>query len=125
MTITTSKPQASVAELFIVLGIAFGQFIVSSLQSFVYRAAQLPGAEHLIVFTDEVLISIVSFEIAMGLICYVILAVRGWTLEDFNLRPSWKLTAIGFLLVGLDYLLFNVAFWLVGLLIGTQILESV
>ncbi|PZD72092.1 hypothetical protein C1752_03958 [Acaryochloris thomasi RCC1774] len=124
-TPTTSKRQNSVAELVIVLGLAFGQFILVSLQSFFYRVFQIPGAEQPIVFTDELFINLIGYEIVVGLLCCTILAARGWTLSDFHLRPSWKLTAVGFLLVAADYALYNTSHFLAGLVFGVQMLESV
>lgn len=124
MTTTISKPQASVTELIIVLGIAFGQFIAVSLQSFVSHAAQLSNAEQVVAFSDELLIDLVGYEIFVGLMCCIILAVRGWTLADFHLRPSWKLTAIGFLLLGLHYAMYYATYSLMALMIGTQVLEA-
>jgi uncharacterized protein len=125
MNTTTSDKQASFVELFVVLGLAFGSSIMISLQTFVRGVVQSPGNRQPIVYTDAALIDLISFEIVVGLLCLTLLAARGWTLSDFYLRPTWRLTAIGFLLVGVDYVLYNTAYALMGLMLGTQALAAV
>jgi uncharacterized protein len=125
MNITTSENQASFVELFVVLGLAFGSSIVISLQTFVHSVIQLPGNGQPIIYTDAAFIDLISFEIVVGLLCFTLLAARGWTLDDFDLRPTWKLTAIGFLLVGIDYVLYNAAYAFIELILGTQALNAV
>ena len=80
MDITTSEKQASLAELVVVLGLAFGSSTVISLQTFVGYFIQPLRAGQPILYTDTALISLIGFEVAVGLLCLAILAARGWTL---------------------------------------------
>lgn len=91
-----------IAEFFIVVGIAFGYFIWSSLAAL---AATSP-APHI---TDTHLAFLVFYEIGVFAALWTFLRYRGWTFRRLGLKPGWRESAVGIGIAGAAYAIYLLA----------------
>src|SRR6202008_699756 len=77
-------------EFLIVVSWAFGRFIFSSIMSI--------GAPADSTYTNQALVSVLVVELMQFAFLVWFLHVRGWTLEKFGLRVTWRSSAGGVLL---------------------------
>lgn len=93
------------AEFILVVGIAFGYFILSSLLVLVRPA----GTAHM---SQASFKGLIVHEILVFLLLWGFLHVRGWRLRELGLTPSWRDSLVGVGIAVLCYMVFFVA-WLV------------
>jgi len=86
-------------EFATVITIAFGSFIYYSAAEFLGGPMTGADAETQQYFTDAALIALVVQEMFVLAILSVLLRMRGWSLGDFDIRVSWRLTVAAVLLV--------------------------
>jgi CAAX protease family protein len=91
-------------EFILVIGIAFGQFIVFSIASLLAG----PGSDdHM--FDNGHLVYLVVYELIAGSIVALILWRNGWRLHDFKLQPSLAATGQGVALACAGWLVYYLA----------------
>lgn len=98
-------------EFAIVTIAGFGYFIFTSLVWLFYGLSATADIRTP-VLSDAGLYSIVVYEIAALLLIANFLNLRGWSIQDFNLHVSWKLTGAGILLA-LGYYVVYYFTWIV------------
>jgi uncharacterized protein len=103
-------------EFALVIGIAFGQFIVVSVASLL---AGPSGGENRL-FDNGHLSSLLVYESIAGLLVGLILWRAGWRLRDFNLQPSWAATASGIGLAVAGWLVYYLAAILAHITLGSM-----
>ncbi|MHC4208048.1 MAG: hypothetical protein ACYSTT_25615, partial [Planctomycetota bacterium] len=84
-------------EFAIVTIAGFGYFTYSSLLWFLYGLT-VPADLSSAVVNDSSLYALVEYEILALLIIALFLKYRGWSIRDFNLQITWRLTGAGILL---------------------------
>jgi uncharacterized protein len=99
-------------EFGIVVGLAFGLFVVTSLLVGFHLVEQLHQ-------TPARLTRLVIFELAAMAVLFPFLRVRGWSFEKIGLRPTFKDTGIGVLLFLAAYAAWF-AVWIATVLISRQ-----
>lgn len=99
-------------EFILVIGIAFGWFIVSSLQGFTEFFSNAPPADPLATDAQD-LYRIMRFEAIALLLIATLLRVRDWPLWQVNLQITWRTTLAGVGLAGAALLIYFVALTLV------------
>lgn len=105
------------AEFAIVTIAGFGYFIFTSLVWLLYGLAATAGISTA-VLSDAGLYSIILYEIAALLLIANFLNLRGWSIQDFNLHLSWKLTGAGILLAIAFYVIYYFLWIVVEVLLG-------
>src|SRR5437762_10899906 len=78
------------AEFWLIVLVSFGYFIVGSSLAFVTHRGH--------VLSDRWAVGIVVFELLVALFVVWIGQIRGWTLGNLGLRPTWRYTGAGVLL---------------------------
>jgi membrane protease YdiL (CAAX protease family) len=99
------------AEFVIVTTTGFGYFTFTSLVWFLYILTA-PADFSMPALSDTDLYSIVGYEIIALLLISNFLYLRGWSMRDFNLQLSWRLTGAGILLA-LAYYFIYYFLWIV------------
>ena len=82
------------------IGIGFGLAIVANAVGIVRQVSAHPvtSTHNNIGLTNSGIVTAVVFQLcALGIILWIG-RIRGWSLKNFGLRPSWRLTAAGVLL---------------------------
>jgi membrane protease YdiL (CAAX protease family) len=98
-------------EFAAVITIAFGSFIYYSAVEFLGGSmVGAAGAESVPYETDASLIALVVHEIVALVIVAVFLRMRGWSLNDFDMRISWRLSAVAVLLFVLDSVIYHFSY---------------
>ena len=87
-------------EFCVVMGIGFGLAIVANVAVILRHVSSQPvaGGTNDMGITNSGIITAVVLQLFELAIILWIGRIRGWSLESFGLRPSWRLTAAGVLL---------------------------
>jgi membrane protease YdiL (CAAX protease family) len=99
---------STTAEFVIVITVAFGFFVVVNIVDVI--SPQPPTR-----FSDAQLVSLLAYEIGIGVPLLAFLYMRGWTVERIGLRPSLADTGVGVGLSLMGYFAFYAAYWMVAL----------
>jgi membrane protease YdiL (CAAX protease family) len=75
-------------EFFLVIGIAFGQFAVRSVQTLLAAAAGGPAADA--IFDQTHLLHVMGYELTVLPLLLALLWRGGWGLQHFGGRPQWR-----------------------------------
>ena len=105
------------AEFALVTIAGFGYFIFISLVWLLYGLAATADISPAGI-SDAGLYSIILYEIAALLLIANFLNLRGWSIQDFNLHLSWKLTGAGILLAIAYYAIYYFLWIVVEALLG-------
>lgn len=102
-------------EFALVIGLAFGYFILSS----IFQVFAPPGSAPI---TENYLLFLIIYEPIILLAVFWFLKQRGWQFDGFNLRPSLRTTAYGVLLAACAYISY-VAVWMIVSFISPGLLK--
>lgn len=91
------------AEFIIILAICFGYF--SAISLWIFFNPELMGS---LTFTDYGCFLLIYFEVLAFFAAALFLAVRGWDFSQFQVRISWRSSAVGILLFGIHNVIFFV-----------------
>jgi membrane protease YdiL (CAAX protease family) len=104
-------------EFAIVTIAGFGYFTYSSLLWFLYGLTG-PADVSSTVINDSSLYALVQYEIIALLLIALFLKYRGWSIRDFNIQITWKLTGAGIFLAIFYYFIYYLICIIVGILFG-------
>lgn len=94
-------------EFTIVIIVAFGSFSYYSAEVFFDGPMAAATVQSQAYETDASLTALVVHEIIVLAILAVFLRVRGWSLRDFDMRATWRLTALAVLMFVLDSAIYH------------------
>jgi len=104
-------------EFVVVIGLAFGNFILGSIAFVLAHPSSAP-------ITENHLLFLIIYEPIILLVVYWFLKQRGWKLSDFKLQPSLQSSGYGIFLAVCGYVSFVVV-WIIVSFISPEYLKEI